>query len=287
MQAIKKILCPVDFSPASGDAFEYARSLARILQADLELLHVVPGVNETYTALFPDFPSSGVYNADDAVTDFDSFLGESAADFKKTVRMGPVSFEINTYAAEMGADLVVIGARGHSTFERIFIGATGEEVARRSECPVLTVRGGRRPPVQRIIVPVDYSPLCYSVLPIVAVLAEAFDAEVDFLHVIEAGHKENRHADADEYFEIIENKLMEQWETPQSFEHIETQKWIRRHSGSAGYGILQFAQERTGDLIVMATHGRSGLSKVLLGNVTEKVLRISDIPLLSQRSKAT
>ncbi|MCH7755302.1 universal stress protein [candidate division KSB1 bacterium] len=66
---------------------------------------------------------------------------------------------------------------------------------------------------------------------------------------------------------------------------MEIKKFIRHHVGSAGYGILEFAQDWDIDLIVMATHGRSGLNKVLMGSVAEKVIRIAPCPVLSIRNQ--
>jgi len=61
VQSINKILCAVDFSSSSREAFNFARSLSISFDAELELLHVAPAVNETYVSLMPDFPGTGVY----------------------------------------------------------------------------------------------------------------------------------------------------------------------------------------------------------------------------------
>jgi nucleotide-binding universal stress UspA family protein len=139
------------------------------------------------------------------------------------------------------------------------------------------------------LLPIDFSPLSYAALPMVAAIAEKFRAEIYLLHVVESGKHLDPKQQAKEYelFERLKDRLSEEWQLPQEFAHIETKKFVRHHLGSPGYGILEFAQDWDIDLITMATHGRSGLSRVMLGSVTEKVLKISPCPVLSIRSQFT
>jgi len=286
VQAIKKILCPIDFSQPSKEAFAFAKQLAERFHAELELLYVAPGINETYVALLPDFPESGIYRSDDLASDFNSFTDDWTGNLKKVIRTGPAYLEIVKYAEESNTDLIVMGSREHSQIERIFIGSTGERVARHSHCPTLSLRKStNRFPIQKILVPVDYSERCYAVLPMVALLAKGFGAEVDFLHIIESDRdaKEDR-STGNEYFDLLKEKLSEEWQTPQAFDQIKTKKYIQSSPDHPGQAIVEFAREQNVDLIVMASHGKTGLVKMLMGNVTEKVLRISDIPLLSVNS---
>ncbi len=103
------------------------------------------------------------------------------------------------------------------------------------------------------------------------------------------GHHVDKESQVKEYqyFEKVKEKLAEQWKLPDEFQKIETQKVIKHNVGPAGCCIVEFAQDWDVDLIVMATHGRTGLSKVLLGSVTEKVLRTAPYPVLSVRSQIT
>lgn len=288
MKLFKKILCPVDFSEASRGALNYAKSFARAFDSELVLLHVSPNMTEAYSALMPDFPSYGLHKEEDLAEQFNDFTDDWAGNFKKAIRAGTPYIEILDFAKEGDFGLIILGAKGHSNFERLFLGSTGEKVARYSDLPVLTVHakpGGL--PIKRILVPVDFSPLSHAILPTVAAIAKTFQAEIDLLHIVEMGHHSDPESQAREYdyFEKIKEKLSEQWQLPEEFEKIETRKFIRHHVGSAGYGILAFAQDWDVDLIAMATHGRTGLSKVLLGSVTEKVIRIATYPVLSIRVK--
>ncbi len=288
MELFKKILCPVDFSDASCEAFRYAKAFAHTFNSKLVLLHVTPSISDAYTALMPDFPDFGLSREEDLSRDFNKFTGDWEGNYQKVIRVGSPYLEILSYAREGKFDLIILGAKGLSKFERLFLGATGEKVARTSDCPVLTVHP--KPdglPIKRILLPIDFSPLSYAVLPVVATIAEKFNAEINLLHVVEIGHRVDPEGQAREYefFEKVKEKLAAQWELPGDFQKIETRKFVRHYVGSAGYGILEFAQDWDVDLIAMATHGRTGLSKALMGSVTEKVIKIAPCPVLSIRSR--
>lgn len=288
MNYFKKILCPLDFSDASRAALEYAKSIAETFDSELVLMHVSPNVAEAYTALMPDFPNYGAAREEDLVEQLNEFTGDWAGRFKKVIRVGTPYLEILEYAQNEPFDLIILGAKGLSKFERLFLGATGDKVTRKAECPVLTVHAKPEGlPIKRILLPTDFSPLSYAVLPIVAAIAEKYRAEINLLHVVELGHQLDPKTQSREYdfFEKLKSKLEEQWDLPQAFNAIETKKFIRHHIGSAGYGIMEFAQDWEIDLIAMATHGRTGFSKVLMGSVTEKVIKIAPCPVLSVRSE--
>ena len=289
MKEFKRILCPLDFSEASSHAFQYAKAFAECFNAELVLLHVTPNVTEAYTALMPDFSMYGFESEKKEIVErLEEFTQDRNGKLKKIVRFGTAYREILDYAREEDFDLIILGAKGRSNFERLFLGSTSEKVVRASHIPVLTVHPKPRGlPIKRILVPIDFSPLSFAALPLVAAIAKRFKAAIYLLHVVEIGHQEDASSQARhyEYFERLKGKLADQWELPQEFEKIETNKFIRHHVGSAGYGILEFAQDWDVDLIAMTTHGRSGLSKVLMGSVTEKVIRIAPYPVLSIRSQ--
>jgi len=289
MKPFKKILCPVDFSEPSHKAFIYAKALAKAFDAELTLLHVAPNITEAYTALMPDFPTFGIHKEEQLVEQFNEFSDDWSGKVNKVIRAGTPYIEILDFAEVKEHDLIVLGAKGHSKFERLFLGTTGEKVTRKAQCPVLTVHSAssRKFRIRKILLPIDFSPLSYAALPLVSALAKRFKAEIDLLHVVETGHRKDKQGQEEEYryFERIKERLAREWELPEEFKEIETRKFVRHHAGSAGYGILEFAQDWDIDLIAMATHGRGTFSKALLGSVTEKVIKIATCPVLSIRSQ--
>lgn len=287
MQVFKKILCPLDFSDSSREAFNYAKVFAETFHSELIVLHVCPSMTEAYTALMPEFADLCIQKDDDLLEEVNRFTDDWKGRYRKVIRAGSAYLEILDFAESEKVDLIVLGAKGLTGFERLFVGSTGEKVARKSSCPVLTVHEktmGLK--IKKILLPIDFSHLSYAVIPLGAAIAEKFQAEISLLHVVELGDDVAKDGQKKyEFFERIKTKLADQWAVPDEFNKIVTQKFIRHHVGSAGYGIRDFAQDWDIDLIAMATHGRSGLSKVLMGSVTEKVVKIAPCPVLSIRSQ--
>ncbi len=143
--------------------------------------------------------------------------------------------------------------------------------------------------LHRILVPTDFSKFSQTALTYAAAFAEKFNAELTLLHVVQdlalfipdmitvtpplAPSVDQMTAAAQAAFDrlIQENHL----------QHLTIQRAVRQ--GTPFYEIIQAARERDIDLIVMGTHGHSGLAHVLLGSVTEKVVRKSPCPVLTVR----
>lgn len=285
MKPFKRVLCPLDFSEPSRYALDYAVTFARAFNAELILIHVIPDMTQAYSAVVPGLPVFERQRHDDLVMEFNEFTRYLDGSFKKVIRTGTPYLEILQYARRDNIDLIILGARGRSKFERLFLGSTGENVARYADIPVLTVHARPHSPsiIRKILVPIDFSPASYSVLPIVAALARTFKARIDLLHIVEMSHhvSSQRQAEEYKYFEMVRSTLASQWELPEGFAEIETRKFIRHHVGPAGYGILAFAQDWDVDLIAMAARGGSGFPGILLGSVAEKIIRIASLPVLS------
>jgi universal stress protein A len=139
--------------------------------------------------------------------------------------------------------------------------------------------------VSRILCPTDFSPGAAAALEIAASIAERYDASIDVLHVWSppivvafdgaiipsgedvAAYTETLHAKLDETLAAIPRP----------------HRFVRKHlvQGAPGEEILALAEREKCELIVMGTHGRSGLSHLLLGSVAERVIRTAGIPVLT------
>lgn len=148
MPAVTRVLVPIDFSPSSRAALEYATFLAGKLAAELDVLHVwePPGyVGPDTLALLP--VAAGQPGWDQTRTDVtrevEHFLTKTAARPKQLsvrVEAGEPSDTILQIAKDGGADLIVMGTHGRTGLSRLLIGSVAEAVLRRSTCPVLTIR---------------------------------------------------------------------------------------------------------------------------------------------------
>lgn len=142
--AIKTILAPTDFSPASKKALKYALRFARDYGSELTVLHVVEPATSSSFEEVPEAPAFSKAKMADAEgrlrTLIRSLPSAGAPGVRSAIRMGVAAHEIVEVAEELDADLIVIATRGYAGWERLVIGSTAARVARAAPCPVLVVR---------------------------------------------------------------------------------------------------------------------------------------------------
>lgn len=139
--------------------------------------------------------------------------------------------------------------------------------------------------IQRILVPVDFSDGSRQAVQYASDLARTFKAEIHLLHVIEPivypieyGVAPAAHTDIEETARA--NAEREMRRMAEKHAHgVSSHAWIR--IGRAADAIAEVAKDALIDLIVMSTHGRTGVSHLLLGSTAERVVRIAPCPVLS------
>jgi nucleotide-binding universal stress UspA family protein len=142
--AIKRILAPTDFSPASKKALKYAVRFARDYSSELTLLHVVePATSSSFEEVqeAPAFSKAEMADAEESLrTLVKSFRGAGLPGVRSTIRMGVTAHEIVEVAKALHADLIVIATRDYEGWKHLVVGSTAARVARAAPCPVLVVR---------------------------------------------------------------------------------------------------------------------------------------------------
>jgi len=144
--AMRKILCPVDFSPSSLVGIGVALDLARQTEGTVTLLHAVewPTDGEPRSHAHFAVPEYRQYLVDDARERLHAVVADESrtwCDIEEVVVTGQAKQQILTVAAQMGAELIVMGAQGRDGMGLRLFGSTTERVVREALCPVLTVRG--------------------------------------------------------------------------------------------------------------------------------------------------
>jgi nucleotide-binding universal stress UspA family protein len=150
--AVTRVLVPVDFSPSSRAALEYAAFVADAFGATVVVLHVwePPGyVGPDTLALLPVAAAQPGWEETrgEVLREVEAFLGPAGARPRRLevrVEAGEPSDVILAAAAKGGADLVVIGTHGRTGLTRLLLGSVAEAVLRRAPCPVLTLRTPHR-----------------------------------------------------------------------------------------------------------------------------------------------
>jgi nucleotide-binding universal stress UspA family protein len=141
---IKKLLVGCDFSPDSSLAFKYGLSLAQEFQAELHLAHVVePPLYDDLIKPSESGETFGQKLRNTVREKLAAMVPEEARTWCNpvtTLLAGQPHEELVKYAVVNGMDLIVLGVRGHSLVETLFVGSTTDRVLRNSPCPVLSVQ---------------------------------------------------------------------------------------------------------------------------------------------------
>ena len=178
-----------------------------------------------------------------------------------------------------------LGTHGRRGVRRMLLGSVTEEVVRKAACPVFTVQAeAEQAPgqaVHRILVPVDFSEASEMALLHATEIAQTYGADVHLLHVVEevlypsAYGVDPPSMSSQNVVGRVENALGKMAREEIGYEQVQVSATV----GYAPLTILDYVEENEIDLVVIATHGRSGLDRVLLGSVAERVIRQSPVPV--------
>ncbi|MBI3270344.1 MAG: universal stress protein [Planctomycetes bacterium] len=285
----KRVLVPLDGSALSEAVLPHASRIAALFGAEFVLLRVAPPGGAA--------GMEAVYTESMLADECERYLHETAARLRGTglevrtiVRHGPVAQTIAEEAKAVAADLLAMSTHGRSGVSRWVFGSVTEKVVRLASLPTLLVRPPVRAPAtageplfSRVLVPLDGSGLAESILTPLAGFLERIQAEVNLVRV-EGGTQvlvrgqpvPGRVAAAQSYLGQLQGR----------FAGRGMRIVTECRFGRAADEILRYAEERACDLIAMSAHGRSGVSRLLLGSVADKVLRASPIPVLLLRAEA-
>ncbi len=162
-------------------------------------------------------------------------------------------------------------------------------------CPVLTIRASKKTQpaltgIRSILVPVDFSKHAREALRYAKVLAEFFDARLDLLHVIEDTlHPAFYGLTVHSVYDVVPDLEEKAEEKLRTF-YWETKGWpvsevcFKALAGKAARVIAKYAEQEGTDLIVIATHGLTGLEHYFMGSVAERVVRRAPCPVFTVKS---
>lgn len=294
--AIRRILCPIDFSDASARALKHAAALAQPRGATVTVLHVrplIPSVSAFPPYINPvtleEVPDSKILSEVDRLCEP---LRASGASLRPAVEAGDVAATL--LGPDYDTDLIVIGTHGRGGFERWALGSVAEKVIRRSRRPVLTVTSGTPEPslpidgtYRRIVSAVDFSEPSLDAAEAAIGLAGP-DSHLWLLHIVEWFPESEPahlvHFNVAEYRRFLEADALERLHTLRrdAFGAVRCVE-PRVLMGKAHRQVLAFAEENDVDLIVMGGHGRGAIDRVLFGSTSNAVVRGSLCPVLTFR----
>jgi nucleotide-binding universal stress UspA family protein len=290
-----KILCPTDFSPGSRQAMRLATDLANRDEAELVIAHswyVPPTAFAGEQAFSPEVLQD---MADDAQRDLDAAVREASGDGARRVSgkllSGTPWAEIETALEKEPFDLCVIGTHGRTGLSRILLGSVAEKVIRHSPCSVLAVRSQseRAPsaPFAHVLIPTDFSESARLALDLATQLVRP-DGTITLLHVLEIPIIYSGEMSLDDIRRVLDKEsatALDQEAARLRAKTTATVEVISRVGYPGAQTLAALDADRSVDLVVMGSHGRTGIKRVLLGSVAEKVVRHAHCPVLVARKR--
>jgi nucleotide-binding universal stress UspA family protein len=281
MIRIQRIVCPVDFFPASLRAVDYAITLANNYEADLHLVHVVSPVlysTEQYALNVSEIMDGLEKASAQKMKKLEMKARAAGATVTTSIRTGDVTCGISAAIDATKPDIVVMGTHGRRGLEKLFLGSVTEYFVRRLPIPVLTVRGRRRSRrLRRILVTTDFSKGTPEALNYALSIAKENQARVILLHVLEEMRALTSKNYRAELAKRVEPKLLAL--VPHAARKgCDIQ--IRIEAGTAYSEVLTVIKRERIDLIVMSTHGKSMLDRALLGSTADRVARAAECPVM-------
>ncbi len=320
MLELTKILVPTDFEKAAQNAYVHASQLAEKFGGSVDLLHVVPTHKYFHESMktvgyplsleddvYPKITKKAKEHIAEEMTKYidEKYRGETI------VKIGPKPSEVILETAKkIKADMIVMGGHNNDPSEMI-LGTVTDRVIRRAQIPVLSI-----PPdinaesVNNIVIPTDFSDHSLKSVFAAVRFAASMKATITFLHVMElyGNYSESQHKtlSRDEsndmrkrMYDRIKDYLKENSDNQCTIQsETSGDEFVFQDNGnevkipvklevtrgiSSHYEIVDYANNNA-DMVVITTHGRSGLAHFFLGSTTEKVIRWSRKPVLTIRS---
>ncbi len=251
-----RVLVPVREDPDLGSVLRILVSLAALRPLDPTLLRIVP-------------PSADVAAAREASNPYLDRFRKRGFRARLMVGSGDPLREI-LICARTGFDWIALATRGRRGLRRALLGSLAEEILRRSPVPVLAFRPDVRPGDWRhTAVALDGTRGAESILPEAGRMAKACGTPLQLIHVqaLTGVYKGGA------YLERVRQKM----------EKTDVVCMPVLHRGSPARQILRHLRGQPVGLLCMATHGRTGVGRILLGSVAERVLRRAPCAVLIRR----
>ncbi|QSG10616.1 Nucleotide-binding protein, UspA family [Halapricum desulfuricans] len=271
----RSVLVPTDGGPLSRDALEYA--IATFPDATFTLVHVV---DPRYTD-----PDEDELRPERAFTDLLDVAGRHDIEVETEIRVGHPSREIVAVSEDNAVDDIVMGSHGREGASRILLGSIAERVLRRAPVPVTIVRPHQRTGNKHHLVPIDDSDQSRNALEYaVSVFPEVETTILHAIDPIETHYGEGQLVYSETEYERIETEAEQLLANAvdsvrASDAHVSATKVVEWGPNRPADAILDYVEDSDVDHVIMGSHGRSGISRVLLGSVAETVARRSPAPV--------
>jgi len=273
----KSVVVGIDGSAAAARAAAFGWQLARAARVDCRLVHAIP---DTWFSDYVGQPTMGARALLDEIIEHARERMEEAiapavpagAAARVEVLVGRPAAVLRAAAEADNAQYVVVGGKHHTSVGRALGGSTAQDLVRTLDRPLLAV-GERDAPVRRVLVALDLSAASRPTLGAARRLARLLNAELRVLHVVEPVR-----VPLTIPFVLDEAEIAQRAET--AFARFERTaagvphgEWLVRR-GAATDTIADQAAEWAADVVVVGSHGKGWVDRVLIGSATERLLGV-------------
>jgi nucleotide-binding universal stress UspA family protein len=309
---LRNILVPLDGSAFGEHALPLAMALARRAGAELQLVHVhqvIPPATLAGVTVMGAVESAAREQEQAYLRRLaDKVATQAQVPVKWFLLEGETTEALQRHMESAGADLMVLATHGRGPLGRFWLGSVADEVMRHLNGPVILVRPeeeavdlSRMPPLDHLLVPLDGTPLAEQILEQAVPLAQLLKARVMLARVVRPvlrpdylpegttiggldhttleevrRHQVQLEEEARAYLEQVAGRLRDVGLTVEVRVMVGEQPAVR---------LLDEAEAARTRMIALTTHGRSGLRRLFLGSVADKLVRGAQVPVLVRRPR--
>jgi nucleotide-binding universal stress UspA family protein len=283
---LTRMIVPLDGSALAEEILPHVRTILRRTDAQIILVRaVIPVPGEDALVAM----ESALATARDYLQQVqDRMVEQGLRVTSRTLVGSPAQVILEVAEEELETTMIALATHGRTGLKRLLLGSVAERVIRKSRVPVLVVRpfwsyellpvqkdAGEAHPLRTILLPLDGTSFSPSIVSPVTDMAALFGSRLVLLHVVDPKEDSPGREDAESI------GCMNRISLELKAAGLDPLSMVRR--GTPATEILEAARILGADLIAMATHGLSGLSRLVAGSVTEKVLRAATCPVLVAR----
>jgi nucleotide-binding universal stress UspA family protein len=271
MKLMEKMLLATDFNEAANDAMQTAIMLAKRFVSEIILIHIIPELDDI------SLPMDTIQaNVKKMLENVKKHISDQGVNIPEPILLTGTPFQlISTYGDIHNVNVIIVGEGEKPDSSGYRLGITAGRIIRTSKKPVWIVKKGSPLQLKKIMCPVDFSDSSERSLTNAIHLARKFEAELTVLYVakpasfylkmtplVKEEQKKWREYQISEF-----DKFLKKFD----FYKVKWDKAVR--DGNPEEGILSFISQFQPDLTVMGSVGRTGISRMLIGSVAEKVTR--------------
>jgi nucleotide-binding universal stress UspA family protein len=290
----RPLLVATDFSETAEAAADWAVEIAAARGHRIHLMHVLtlPPPRPHYAPAPPDLQNALRDAATQQLAAEEKRLAGRGVEVETILEIGVPSQTLVRTARELDAALLVIGTRGLTGLTHLLLGSTAERVVQHAECPVLTVHpedAGEHRDLTTVLVPTDFSSDAQKAIHTAHRLLEDLDeARLILLHAFNLPVEYTAYGPIPTSVNYLEDAGIEaEQQLNRIASELEKREGLKVETlAREGYPpevICAEAEKAEADLIVMGTHGRSGLAHLLLGSTAERVVQKAPCPVMTVR----